>query len=290
MMLSRKIPAFFQGPSFISSLTGLFIGVLVAAFLSGRTQVSLTSRIARHLETRLESVRPIGNSAHRYRDYRHLGRLSVWGKPATSETAAFHSTASAMPFASIPYALKGIVRYPDGTYEAVFTDHNHKTFFLKTGDTRGPMKILTILPDRLIVEQGGKRGTLELFRTSPAKRRPYKKEKNQPVPGGATHVVLDKKEVQNALKNMGTFLKQVRIVPYLEKGSAKGFKLLEIVPGSIVARVGLKNGDIIESVNGKPIQTPQDALQLFTLLQAGKGISLVLSRHRQQKTMVIDLR
>jgi type II secretion system protein C len=158
------------------------------------------------------------------------------------------------------------------------------------------MKVVRILPDRLIVEQGGRLGTIELFHKRPAKDRAYGKAGRRIFPlkssaaGRVTHVRLRKKEVQNALKDMATFLRQVRIVPYLKKGSAKGFKLLEIVPGSIVARVGLKNGDIIESVNGKPIQTPQDAFQLFTALQEGKGISLVYKRNYRKMTVVIDLK
>ena len=295
MIASRKISRFFQGPFFIAALTGIFVGLSVAAFLAGRLQVDLTTQFSRHLQARLESVRPQDSSVRRFRDYRRLAGLSIWGKAAGMGGELTPETGTAAPLSGVSYTLKGVVRYPDGTYEAVIADQGHKTFFLRPGDSQGNMKIVTILPDRLVVEQGGKRGTIELFRKHSAKGRAYgKAERRIPPPrsamaGRATHVVLKKAEVQNALKDMATFLRQVRIVPYLKKGSAKGFKLLEIVPGSIVARVGLRNGDIIESVNGKPIQTPQDAFQLFTSLQAGKGISLVYKRNHRGKTVVIDL-
>jgi len=297
MSVSQKILRFSQGPFFMASLAGIFAGLSAAAFFAGGLQVDLTKQLSRHLQTRLEASRPRGNGVPRFRDYRRLAGLSIWGKVETGASISRRAgEATPTPLAHASYTLKGVVRYPDGAYEAVVTDQGHKTFFLRPGDFQGNMKVVRILPDRLIVEQEGKLGTIELFHKRPARGRAYGKAGGRISPlkssatGRVTHVRLRKKEVQNALKDMATFLRQVRIVPYLKKGSAKGFKLLEIVPGSIVARVGLKNGDIIESVNGKPIQTPQDAFQLFTSLQEGKGISLVYKRNYRKMTVVIDLK
>ena len=83
---------------------------------------------------------------------------------------------------------------------------------------------------------------------------------------------------------------QVRIVPYFEGGQPKGFKMYSIQPGSLLANIGLMNGDVVEKINGYDLSTPEKALQVYGLLKNEKNITVDLQRNGQNKTLSYSIR
>lgn len=71
--------------------------------------------------------------------------------------------------------------------------------------------------------------------------------------------------------------RQARVVPGYDNGSFSGFKLFAIRPGSLWARLGLKNGDLVRAANGRRLDSPQAALEVWsTALKT--GVVLDISR------------
>jgi type II secretion system protein C len=230
-------------------------------------------------------------------DIDRLARLNLWGIEKSGQESSFPSSKkTGIPRPKIhaeDLELKGIVRYPDGTFEGVFRDRKTRNVLVvREGETAGDLRILKIQPDRITALVKGKETTFLLFKkkpkTSPSRNVPASETSSGH--SGGHHVVLPKKAVRVALGDMASFLRQVRIVPYLENGKPQGFQLFDIVPGSIVAQVGLKNGDVVERVNGRAIHTPQDAMQFFSTLQNGSGVTLEILRNHHPLTISVDLR
>lgn len=298
MSLSRKLTAFAQNPYAWAVVGGLITGLVLSTYLSGRIKIGMTGDILRHFENRIGSRTIRSTKGEPLVDARRLAGLSLWGGEkigAVGLPKMSKSTDVTLPGASEgSLLLKGIVRYPDGSFEGVFRDQlGKRALFVKKGDSIKGLKILDIQPDRVIVLHNGREEAFTLFEER-EKRHPSGRDElsrttsSSGVQSG--HVVLAKQEVQTALGDMASFLRQVRIIPFMDKGKPKGFKLLEIVPGSIVDRVGLKNGDVIERVNGRSIHTPQDAMHFFSMLQSGKGVTLKVKRKDRYKSIVIDLK
>lgn len=107
---------------------------------------------------------------------------------------------------------------------------------------------------------------------------------------GGTKFVIDQAEVQNALNNLSTLATEARIVPYFENGQSKGFKLYSIKPSSLIAKVGIMNGDIIQKVNGYEINSPEKALQVYSMLKNEKKISIDIVRNGKPKTFNYEIR
>src|SRR4029077_13756084 len=82
----------------------------------------------------------------------------------------------------------------------------------------------------------------------------------------------------------------VRIVPYFEGGQPKGFKMYSIQPGSLLANIGLMNGDVVEKINGYDLSTPEKALQVYGLLKNEKSITVDVQRNGQNKTLSYSIR
>lgn len=92
-------------------------------------------------------------------------------------------------------------------------------------------------------------------------------------------------EVEKAFENFAQVVNQARVVPYMVDGVAQGFQIRKIVPGSIYQRLGLRNSDIIKSVNGESLTTADQALRLFSLFKNEREISLEIQRGSKPFTL-----
>jgi general secretion pathway protein C len=100
---------------------------------------------------------------------------------------------------------------------------------------------------------------------------------------------LDQKEVLASTENMSQVLTQARALPYQEQGKTVGFKISEIVPGSIYEKIGLQNGDVIQRINSQDVDDPSKFFQLYQGLKNERSISIDLLRGGQPQTMTYDI-
>ncbi len=80
--------------------------------------------------------------------------------------------------------------------------------------------------------------------------------------------------VQELVGNLAETSTQARIVPSFKSGKAHGFKLFGVKPGSAYDRLGLKNGDVIEKVDGEPLSSPDKALAVFQRAQNQRSVTI----------------
>jgi len=106
--------------------------------------------------------------------------------------------------------------------------------------------------------------------------------------GATVHrVSLVRKDLNRALSNTSYLARAARIVPSVRNGKSDGFRIYAISSGSIYDKVGLKNGDTVHSVNGRPIITPDDALEVYTNVRQAERILLSLTRRGRK--LAIDI-
>jgi general secretion pathway protein C len=96
---------------------------------------------------------------------------------------------------------------------------------------------------------------------------------------------IDRSEVNNALDNMNQLFTQMRAVPHFEGGKSTGFRLFAIRQNSLFDQIGLRNGDIIQRINGNDINDPSRALALFQELRNERQLTIDLKRNNVQKTL-----
>ncbi len=102
--------------------------------------------------------------------------------------------------------------------------------------------------------------------------------------------MVDQKEVLASTENMNQILTQARAVPFQEQGKTVGFKISEIVPGSIYEKIGLVNGDVIQRVNSQDVDDPAKFFQLYQGLRNERNISIDLIRSGQRTTLNYEIR
>ncbi|HYA87475.1 MAG TPA: type II secretion system protein GspC [Nitrospirota bacterium] len=101
---------------------------------------------------------------------------------------------------------------------------------------------------------------------------------------------VDQQEVLASTENMSQILTQARALPYQEQGKTVGFRISEIVPGSIYEKIGLQNGDVIQRVNSQDVDDPSKFFQLYQGLKNERSISIDLLRGGQPQTMTYEIR
>ena len=179
--------------------------------------------------------------------------------------------------------------------------NNQQSLYRLDDDIPDAGKLVTIEKSRVFVEVQGKRIALEI----PANPMPESDAAEEGMPPGlggvrprepalsprlrhrhGNHFVVPRSDVQSSLSNMMPLLTQMRALP---DPKDKGFKLSEIQPDSIFQQMGLRDGDVVNAINGQPLTDPSQALQLLNSLssQNSVGISIVRGGQPQQFTYEI---
>ncbi len=94
----------------------------------------------------------------------------------------------------------------------------------------------------------------------------------------STQYSIARSEVDRALSDINSILTQARAVPNFENGTPNGYKLFQIVPGSIYDKLGLQNGDVITGLNGQTINDPGKAFEMFSELKTSNHLELQVKK------------
>ncbi len=101
---------------------------------------------------------------------------------------------------------------------------------------------------------------------------------------------IDKKLVDQVLANPMAVAKGARVVPAVKNGKPDGFKLYAIRPSSVYAKLGLTNGDTIQSINGFDLTTADKALEVYTKLREATSLEMEVTRRGKPVTLKYTIR
>ena len=116
-------------------------------------------------------------------------------------------------------------------------------------------------------------------------RRKKAAKTSQSASGEGYTITVGRKDLQDSINNINQLLTEVRISPNMTKGKPDGLALTYIKQGSMFMKLGLKNGDVITGLNGKPINSPEDAFSFYKSLETGSDISLSIRRDGKTETI-----
>ena len=93
---------------------------------------------------------------------------------------------------------------------------------------------------------------------------------------------IQRATLESVLGNMSLLSRSARIVPEIRDGKAAGFRLYSVRPDGPFAKIGMQNGDVISSINGLEITSPEKALEVYAKLKSASHLSLGLERNGQR--------
>jgi general secretion pathway protein C len=104
----------------------------------------------------------------------------------------------------------------------------------------------------------------------------------------ASEFLVDRSAVDGIMADYAALVRGSRIRPQQKDGSLTGFRVDRIGQGTLLATLGLQDGDQIQSINGFPLSSPDKALRAYASLRTASELRLRLVR--DGKPMTVDYR
>ena len=185
---------------------------------------------------------------------------------------------------SLKIALLGTVTGNEQNAFAVIEETDkRKQGLYKIGDSVQNATVKKILREKVVLRVGTKDEILTM-EESAASRRDKGRRPSKSTERGST-ITVSRKDIQNSLKDINKLMSEVRIRPHFKDGQSDGLSVSRIKGGSIFSKLGLRNGDIVQKINGEPINSPDEVLALYEKLKSGSRVSLEVTRKGEPKTM-----
>ncbi|GEM_PF-895288 len=312
----RRVIAYYRK---FSTLINAFLVILMAYFLAVILWDSLAGTISSKVRVpaikfRQEKFSSSGVARRRERvsleNYRVVLDRNIFGVKINEEQEKTQEVIKQTP---LKLKLLGvIVSTVPGQSMAIIRDENKgKTDIYFLHDKIQNAEIVEIESDKVILKRGGKKEVLPLYekmaesggnqRTPEAPVRVIPSEVRGPsLPAGGPELDIrrvgentyevDKEDFDRITNNLGSILTQARVVPYFRNGKIIGYKIFNIRPDGVFAKIGLRNGDIIKRVNGETLESPEKALQLFQFLKTEDTFVIDLQRNGRDMTLTYRLR
>ncbi len=175
---------------------------------------------------------------------------------------------------------------PDRAYAVVEDLQTRKQGLYRPGDTIQDATVKLILREKVILSVDGKDEVLEIA-SAVSNAAPVKKHAMRTAPG--RKISLRRSMVSNATSDIGNLMKQVKIEQALENGQPVGLRVMDIKPGSIFRRMGLRNGDVLTAVSGSQVQSVKDMAALYQSLQNTSRVEVLLKRRNRLQTITYNI-
>ena len=196
------------------------------------------------------------------------------------------------PLAEMGLALRGTITGPSEIARAIIEESNDQKLY-RIGDTVKGARLIAIFRNKVIMDVNGQQQMLVVEETKSgpglASRAGMGREPRRPRFAG-TSSSANAGGIPEAMKNMDQLLGNARVVPYYRGGQPYGFRVSDVAEGAKIYELGVRTGDIIKSINGVPIRTPQDALSAYQELQNNTNVQLEIERQGSTTTLSVPLK
>ncbi|MEC8194440.1 MAG: type II secretion system protein GspC [Myxococcota bacterium] len=162
----------------------------------------------------------------------------------------------------------------------------------------GEATIFRIEQKRVILKRSD--GTLEYLEMDGAKAAPARSSGAKAAKAGKwdgvkkdgeTKFTIDQETFDKILENPDKLAGQIRAVPHTDdSGKVDGYRLSGIRRSSLFRKLGIKNGDVVHSVNGNDLTSMTSALSAFESLQNERNFSFEVTSRKKKKTYEYEVR
>jgi len=221
-----------------------------------------------------------------YDAYRIIGSRDLFqtAKPRPQATAAAETAnPDELPATALNLKLLGTLTAPKGRSRAIIEDAQARTQGLyKEGDTVQNAVIRSIDRNQVVVTIEG-RDEILLPEEEQKKRMAARKPTG---PTGAPGIKLSRAEVEQSMRNIGLLMTQARWQPSFDaSGNPEGIAVNRIRPGSLLSKMGIANGDVLQSVNGRDIRSMDDIMTAYTQFRAAENVQFDVKRGDSRETL-----
>jgi general secretion pathway protein C len=205
-------------------------------------------------------------------------------------------------------------RHPEWSF-ATLTSGSDTPLLYREGSRVEDKEVVSILPKAVFLRQSNRRlCSLVLFVDKAAMQAAANRTAAPPAaapppppmpmtPGGLSEAEMDQNIhaasetkfsvprtfVDKILSNQAEIMSSARVVPHEENGQVIGVKLYGIRRNSLLGKLGLQNGDLLRTINGFEMSSPDTALEAYSRLRTASNLAVAVVRRGQSMNIQYDI-
>lgn len=186
---------------------------------------------------------------------------------------------------------------PEKAYAVIEDTQKREQTLYRVGDTVQNATVKMVLREKVILSVNGKDEVLamEELENDSSGAPPSRMAGRSPrMPSSRgpreQRISINRNMIDEAFQDMNKLMTDIAITPHNQDGELVGLNLNRIKPNSIFRRMGLRNGDVLMGVDGKPILSVEDAMQMYQSLQTADGVEVQIKRRGQDRTINYNIR
>lgn len=190
---------------------------------------------------------------------------------------------------TLSLTLWGTVTGGSDLYAVIEDKKSRIQSLYQEGDSVQDATIKKIMKKEVILNFQGKDQVLEM-ETNPETAGQGTNPLNKPAPRGAINEnqnglppVAQPRQTSVQPGNAGEIATKIKFRPFFTKGSPDGVMVYAIKPDSVFNKAGIRNGDIVKSINGAPVSSVEDASSLLSGMENAETAKLTLIRSGETK-------
>jgi general secretion pathway protein C len=224
-------------------------------------------------------------------DYAVISRRNLFGTHEPTDRQRISSDIESLRQTRLKLKLRGTISGTEKTACAVIEDGSGRgQYLVRVGDTIQDALVLMILKGKIVLQVGGREELLEMDEWTSG---PGSVMTAGTGSGGAPSQMDDKQQVigvkrsqiDDAIKDINQLMKQVRIIPNFNQGKPDGLMISGIPQDSFFTQIGLRSGDILSGVDGKAIESVDDALKLYTGMKTASRLKVQIKRGGREEVL-----
>lgn len=223
-------------------------------------------------------------------DLQSLVSASLFGKSALDA----RGTETYLPISSLNLTLTGVVAGGEVGFALISVDGKPQELFAPGNEVIPGVVLSAVQPDRVLLRRGGivesllldgadnvlPGVSLEIASTTNKPRSVRARE------SGGNEIVVVRDEIRAQVSSPQEFLSQAM----LTSNAGGGFILQDIQAGSLMENLGLLSGDVVQAVNGKPLNTADDLSVAYQHIKGVNQVNLDIVRHGRREQLRYKIR
>ena len=192
--------------------------------------------------------------------------------------------------------LWGTITGEDGLTRAVIENQTqHRQAYYQTGEEVASARIKMILREKVVLSVNGEDQILEMAQPTgvggPALISRVGASANRPVASPSSmRQAPAPRSIRIKLSRLGTvsdnpedWNKEVSASPIANESGDGGLVINRIKPSSALRRLGIRNGDVVVSINDQPVEELADIFENLTEISEGETLSLNIKRRGRDR-------
>jgi len=235
------------------------------------------------------------------RDYHYVYNSDIASKilPSSFQPVKKKEEAPTLKLTSL--SLKAT--FVNGDQSFIVVEDGKETIFLNRGEKYRGYTLIEVYKDRAVFLKDSKRFEITIKETLPKNilEEPemmdeeeilpdfIPSKKGAPFDSGAVNKKVSKTIIKRYIKNPRMIWKNISIDEIRKDGRLRGFRVSKVKRGSYFERLGLRSGDIIKAIDGRPIRNMAQIMEYYNNISKIDALTLTIERAGADIDLFFDI-